>query len=372
MIPFLAIRSRNETETTYLFETAERVMRRNLNRIGISFCILGAATVAIMIVYWILHETERAEVEAEWKEKKTTRILPYELGSTERLSILPLVNWHAAPGFRSEMGVSYLIRTDHTTILFDAGQNANEENPSPLLHNMSRSGISLSEIDAIFISHLHFDHVGGKKWERNGTFSLGNEQIVLSGKKIFTPVTLSYPGNAPMRIDGPTVLYPGIASIGPISRRLFMGRVDEQALAVNVLGKGIVLVSGCGHQTLRKILERTENTFSERIYGIVGDLHYPVPSGRLEKFGINLQRVFASGEGPLKTLRWADVENDLGVLKKMNLSILGIGGHDSSDETIRFFERNFEDSYRRVVVGKWIHVSPTIPKEKGEKNAHDL
>ncbi|TGK34641.1 MBL fold metallo-hydrolase [Leptospira gomenensis] len=333
-------------------------MRRILSRIGILLCILGTAATTILVLYGVFHETERTRVETEWTEKKASRISSDVLGSTERLSILPLVNWHSLPGFRGEMGVSYLIRTDHITILFDVGQNTEEENPSPLLYNMKRSGISLSDIDSIFLSHKHFDHVGGKKWERSGTFSLGNEQIGLNGKRIFVPGSITYPGAVPIRIEKPEVLYPGIASIGPISRRLFIGTIDEQALVVNVRGKGLVLISGCGHQTLRKILQRTGNTFSEKIYGIIGDLHYPVPTGRLEKFGINLQKVFASGEGPLKTLQWSDVANDVNILKKLNLSIVGIGGHDSSDETIRLFEDNFGASYRKVLVGKWIHVSP--------------
>ncbi|RHX95833.1 MBL fold metallo-hydrolase [Leptospira yasudae] len=333
-------------------------MKRRLERIGISLSIAASVPILFVIFYWIFHEWQRLQVERAWSQETIRPIPMSELGSTKRLSILPLVNWHAAPGFKKEIGVSYLIRTDHATVLFDVGQNSNEENPSPLLFNMNRAGISLSEIDAVFLSHLHFDHVGGKKWERNRTFSLGNERIPLNGKKIFAPEEISYPNSAPIKIETPQVLYPGVASIGPITRRLFMGKIEEQALAVHVRDKGIVLISGCGHQTLKKILERTERSFSTEIYGIVGDLHYPVPSGRLNRFGINLQRVFASGTDPLHTLDWEDVQHDSSILKKKNLSFLAIGGHDSSDETIELFSQNFGSSYHRVVVGEWIHVTP--------------
>ncbi|MDX1642553.1 MAG: MBL fold metallo-hydrolase, partial [Balneolaceae bacterium] len=92
------------------------------------------------------------------------------------------------------MGVSYLVKTDSTTILFDLGHNPEEVSPSPLEHNMSQLGIDLDEIDTIFISHNHFDHVGGPRWVDEGSFSLGNEQKDLSGKEVYTPVEMEYPG----------------------------------------------------------------------------------------------------------------------------------------------------------------------------------
>lgn len=45
-----------------------------------------------------------------------------------------------------------------------------------------------------------------------------------------------------------------------------MGYVLEQSLAVNVEGKGIVLIIGYGHQTIEKIIERAQELFDEPIY----------------------------------------------------------------------------------------------------------
>ncbi|MCG2768727.1 MAG: MBL fold metallo-hydrolase, partial [Anaerolineae bacterium] len=85
-----------------------------------------------------------------------------DLGTVKRLSILPLMDWYtASDGLAVEPGVSYLVRADDTTILFDVGFNVHGEHPSPLLLNMEALGVSLAEIDAIVISHLHEDHVGG-------------------------------------------------------------------------------------------------------------------------------------------------------------------------------------------------------------------
>ena len=56
------------------------------------------------------------------------------IGSTRGLEILPLVDWlTASPQLRGEAGVSYLVRTDGHTVLFDVGGNFQEEDLSPLI-----------------------------------------------------------------------------------------------------------------------------------------------------------------------------------------------------------------------------------------------
>lgn len=46
-----------------------------------------------------------------------------------------------------------LLQSDGTNILVDAGDGAG--------HQLAKAGVGLSEIDAVVISHLHFDHIGG-------------------------------------------------------------------------------------------------------------------------------------------------------------------------------------------------------------------
>lgn len=321
---------------------------------------LSAIAVAGFAFFWD-HHRQREALEAEFKANPTNaRLAP---GSTDSLSILPLVNWHrrqdAGDGLRTEVGVSYLIKTDRYTILFDLGQNAKNESPSPLENNMRLLNVSIDQIDTIFLSHLHFDHVGGRGWSRQSSFSIGSQQIELPGVEVFTPVPMSYPGLQPVTTSDPRVLMPGVATTGTIPRQLVIGRIDEQALAVNVRGLGLVLIVGCGHQTLGKIIARTESVFPDnKIYGVIGDLHYPVPSGRLEILGLNTQRIFASGNGPFSPIESEDIEADIVSLQKRNPGIVALGGHDSSDETIARFAEVFGDRYRHVRVGEWIHIRP--------------
>ncbi len=281
-----------------------------------------------------------------------------DMGTTRVMVLLPLVDWHTSrPELRGEPGVSYLIKTDQHSILFDLGFNPREEEPSPLLHNMSALGVSTIDFDTLVISHAHMDHVGGRKWASQKTFSLGNSQRDLSGKRVFTPIPMSYPGLQPVVSAQPRVLGPGIATLGAIPRQLFMGWVEEQALAIHVEGKGIVLVVGCGHQTLPPLLERTRALFPDvPLYGIIGGLHYPVPTGRLTWMGLNLQRIMASGDGPFKTLSEEEAHADIQRLASMGLGVVAVGGHDSSDEILATFRSTFGPAYRDLRVGEPIAI----------------
>jgi metal-dependent hydrolase (beta-lactamase superfamily II) len=277
------------------------------------------------------------------------------VGSTRSLSILPLADWHtASPELRGEMGVSYLVETDGSSVLFDVGNNAEQADPSPLLHNMQVLGVTTADFDTVVISHNHFDHIGGWRWFRRGSFSLGNEQVDLSGKRVFTPVPMNYPGLQPVHTPEPTVIAPGVATTGTIARQLRVGWVEEQALAIHVQGKGIVLIVGCGHQTLGKVLQRSETLFSEPIHGVIGGLHYPVPTGRATVLGLNVQRLAATGSSPFGLLTQDGVTAQIELLGRRRPGIVGVGGHDTSDEVIEQFRRRFGSAYRSVTVGQRI------------------
>lgn len=281
-------------------------------------------------------------------------------GTIKSLSILPLIDYYTDnPNLKTEPGVSYLISADDTKILMDVGFNKKKEHPSPLLQNMKILGISESNIDMIIFSHLHLDHVGGLKEQKEKTFSLSQGPVSLSNLPVYSPSEISAsrwnPGPETHVIKDPVVLKDGIVSIGAIPRYLFlMGNTLENSLAVNVDGKGIVLIIGCGHQTIERILERTRALFDEPIYAIIGGLHYPVKGGRIMIGPINIQRLVGSDRPPWISIRESDVKNAIEAIKKVSPKIIALSPHDSSDWCIDQFKQTFGETYVDVKVGKEI------------------
>ncbi len=317
--------------------------------------IVGLAIVGMVTFVELRTRAGVARAEAEFARARPAPL--GDFGATQTLSILPLIDWHTSDaGLEGEMGVSYLVETDEQRILFDVGHNANEESPSPLERNMDALGIALDSIDMVFISHNHFDHVGGRNRQKERTFSIGLEQVPLPGVEAFVPIPMSYPGLQPAHVPSPRPLGRGIASTGTIPRQLVFGWIDEQALVVRVAGLGPVLIVGCGHQTIEKLLERYDQLFEEPLYGIVGGLHFPVPEGRLRLLGLNAQRLFASGTGMFSPITMEDVEEDMNRLRQRKLGLVGVGGHDSSDEVIAMFHEAFGEAYHHVRVGERIVV----------------
>ena len=302
----------------------------------------------------------KEKTEFDWQRSVPKRISNW--GSTKTLKILPLVDWEKSrEGLEVEPGVSYLIKTDEKAILFDVGLNAKMSHPSPLLHNMDALGISLNDFDAIVISHNHHDHVGGGKWAKEHTFSLSSHQMDLGQKTVYTPIPMTYPGLQPIHAENPTIISAGVSTIGIISNYLFqtkenMGYIREQALAINVEEKGIVLVVGCGHQTLQKIIERTEALFEEPIYGLIGGLHYAVNGGPFKVFGMYPHQYFGTWKLPWQPITKEELQGCIQFLKERNLKVIGISPHDSSQTSLTAFRKAFPTEYVEIKVGQIINI----------------
>ncbi len=303
------------------------------------------------------YNTGQKTIQQEWISNTTS---PFkELKTTKTLEITPLIDWlTSSDEFIGEPGVSYLIKTDEASILFDVGFNRAGKNPSPLLQNMEKLNLSLIDFDTVYISHNHLDHVGGMKNQKKNTFSLGDDEIDLSDKRIFTPIPMTYQGKNTKCNPEPFVLKKGVASIGAISNfDFFMGRIDEQAIAVNVEGKGIVIIVGCGHQGLKKIIERTETLFDTPIYGIIGGLHYPVTDSRIKIAGIKMQKFLGTCREPWNPYSATDVKENIAFLKERNPSLVAVSAHDSCDASLDAFRSAFPIEYKDIIVGEKIIIN---------------
>jgi 7,8-dihydropterin-6-yl-methyl-4-(beta-D-ribofuranosyl)aminobenzene 5'-phosphate synthase len=258
------------------------------------------------------------------------------LETTTRLEILPLYeNGRADESLEFGHGVSYLIRTDSATILMDLGHNPTESAQLPSLQNLQALGIAWEEIDALVISHPHPDHVGGVKAWQNKTVSFGDFTADLSRMTIYAPIPMSYPGVTIVHSSVPTRIGTDIAMTGvipfpevfPLS--LFDPKEYEQALVIHVAGEGLVMITGCGHPTLEKLVTRAEGLFGEDVIGVVGGLHY----------------LGASTE---------DLQPHIQFLETRQPRLLAVSPHDSGPEVLAAFRFAFPEAYQTIQVGEAI------------------
>ncbi len=307
--------------------------------------VIGILLAALMLRY---RRNQRQAAE-DWDRFQPETL---DLEPVEHLTIMPLVDAHTASDeLVGEAGVSYLIEAGDARLLFDLGLNAQKESPSPLQRNAAALGVSLDTVDAVVISHAHLDHVGGLKAHLAHSFVLPSAQPGQWRAPIYVPEPLQHPAVDIRVVESPQIVAPGVATIGPISRALFfLGLTPEQALAVNLAGKGIVLIVGCGHQGMRRIVERAEALFDEPLYGLVGGLHFPITS-------LGVQRV-AGGDRPFwKPMTKDEVLEVIQYLKEKGLKRIALSPHDSCEWSLSAFKEAWGSDFCVVTVGQAIEIS---------------
>ncbi|NIR86976.1 MBL fold metallo-hydrolase, partial [Candidatus Bathyarchaeota archaeon] len=174
-------------------------------------------------------------------------------------------------------GLSFLIEAegdDHkVSVLMDTGPS-----PDIVLHNAEMMGVDLTKIDAVFLSHGHYDHTGGLVGILK---QIDKEVPVVAHPKVFglklkldpslkyigspfKPSEVEASGGVLLLARNPVTVAKGIITSGEIERGVAYEKVedflaiegetfkkdfmpDDQALTINLERKGLVVVSGCAH-----------------------------------------------------------------------------------------------------------------------------
>jgi hypothetical protein len=85
------------------------------------------------------------------------------------------------------------------------------------------------------------------------------------------------------------------------------------------------------------------------IYGILGGLHFPIYGDSERYMGYVI-----AGRLPWEPLTLIDVNKEIKLIKKRNLTLVGLSTHDSSFKTIEAFKLAFPKEYKDLRVGEWI------------------
>jgi 7,8-dihydropterin-6-yl-methyl-4-(beta-D-ribofuranosyl)aminobenzene 5'-phosphate synthase len=197
----------------------------------------------------------------------------------------------------AEHGLSFWIEYGDNRILFDTGQS------NILIKNAKVLGIDLAKIDAIVISHGHYDHTGGLS---DVLEIAAKAKIYLHpgatepkfSKNVSGAKSIGMPDSAKEAIQGqhmiwtatPATIFPGISVTGQVPRMndyedvggaFFVDEncqkpdvlLDDQTLFVEST-KGLVVVLGCAHSGVVNTLDYISKlTGYNKIYVVIGGMH---------------------------------------------------------------------------------------------------
>ncbi|HXP96554.1 MAG TPA: MBL fold metallo-hydrolase [Telmatospirillum sp.] len=174
----------------------------------------------------------------------------------------------------------------HTRLLIDVGWNQDY-----MKRRFAETGVDKmlvdGTIDALFLTHEHVDHL----------FAL---QAVLDIRRdipIYIPATfrpeayrfmagtdfpvagarnaVTHTGELiRLKAGGVNPITPGLAAV-TFDLPIILQTEGEQSLYANVKDKGLVVITGCGHQGLPRIMEVAASTLTaaDKVHGLYGGLH---------------------------------------------------------------------------------------------------
>jgi 7,8-dihydropterin-6-yl-methyl-4-(beta-D-ribofuranosyl)aminobenzene 5'-phosphate synthase len=195
----------------------------------------------------------------------------------------------AVDGYGSEHGLSFLIEVDHKKFLFDTGAS------DLYLRNAEKLGLNMAELDAIVLSHGHFDHGNGlqyikekplvchpdcfvKRYRKSGKGYLG---LALSEREIRKRFDLKTSRE-------PVQLSEHLFFLGEVPRdndfesqhtkyQLEDGSEDfirdDSGLACISEGR-LVVFSGCAHSGICNMVEHARKvTGIKQVHAVIGGFH---------------------------------------------------------------------------------------------------
>ncbi|MHA1480656.1 MAG: MBL fold metallo-hydrolase [Candidatus Thorarchaeota archaeon] len=268
------------------------------------------------------------------------------VGEKEELHYL-----QAGHGFSALVRVR--IENDVHTVLYDTGPSANL-----IAHNVQTLGIALGKVDAIAMSHGHWDHFGGLDWilskitgkpipvhvhprtfmsravlkESDDESARRNLPDIISKNMILEAGGEPITNTEPVSLGDSTFLLSGEVPRTTQWETGFKGHIalvdgawqddheiiDDQCLIVNVKGKGVVIISGCSHAGIVNMTNyRLELTGENKVEAVIGGFHLGgAKESVLEKTVESMKKINPSMIVPTHCTGWKAQRHMENVLKQ--------------------------------------------------------
>jgi len=201
---------------------------------------------------------------------------------------------------RGEWGLAFLV---DGSVLFDTFGDT-----KILKNNLFKYGIKLKSVKNIIISHKHWDHVSGLDLALQKT---QKPKVWLPGKNAMLSKICRLRGAGVKISKNGNTGESGFSLTGFMTGKLKGGTFIEQGMLVES-SKGNVLIAGCAHPGIIKMVKRAEKKLLTPVYAVIGGLHLKDASAKkiqataaaLKKHGV--KKIYAghcTGDAACKVLK---------------------------------------------------------------------
>lgn len=207
-------------------------------------------------------------------------------------------------------------------LLFDTG-----ESEKILLGNMQKLNISVKNISTVIISHDHYDHTGGL-----AGLLRENPKIKVYGLSKFSSSFKEKVKNSGAELIGEnkfTQIMSNIYLTGEMATYYGNSSLSEQSLIIKTK-LGLVIITGCSHPGIIKIIEEVKKNLPEPVYLVIGGFHLMDKDERMVEMIVkNFRKLGVSKVGP---------------------------GHCTGNKAMEMFKREYKEDFIQIGAGKTIEV----------------
>jgi len=169
-------------------------------------------------------------------------------------------NYPAQEGLQTAHGFACVVQAGDGAILFDTGGSG-----QILLGNMNALGIAPAQIEAVVLSHMHWDHIGGLD-----AVLEANPGVTIYAPSAFSSSFIRHVKARARAVVETTHAQQVIHHVWTTD--VLEGSLVEQALYVET-AEGIVVVTGCAHPGVVELARSAQRACGGQIHAVLGGFH---------------------------------------------------------------------------------------------------